>query len=79
MKKFNATILIVEDDRNDQFFIEQAFRNIGVTDPIQIVDDGAEAIAYMMGGKIFRPRNVRVSHIHHDRPEDAQGRWFRGA
>ena len=49
MKKYHATILIVEDDRNDQFLIVQAFKAIGVTDPIQVVGDGAEAIAYMMG------------------------------
>src|ERR1041385_8734520 len=49
MRKYHATILIVEDDQNDQFLIERAFRKIGVTDPIQIVGDGVEAIAYMMG------------------------------
>ena len=49
MKKYHATILVVEDDPNDQFLIEKAFRKIGVTDPIQVVGDGAEAIAYMMG------------------------------
>src|SRR3954463_6532049 len=49
MKKYHATILVVEDDPNDQFLIEHAFRKIGVTDPIQITCDGAEAIAYMMG------------------------------
>ena len=49
MKKFHATILVVEDDKNDQFLIERAFRKIGVTDPIHLVSDGAEAIAYMKG------------------------------
>ncbi len=49
MKKFHATILVVEDDKDDQIFIERAFRKIGVTDPILLVNDGAEAIAYMMG------------------------------
>jgi len=49
MKKYHATILVVEDDPNDQFLVEHAFRKIGVTDPIQVVGDGAEAIAYMMG------------------------------
>jgi CheY-like chemotaxis protein len=49
MKKYHATILIVEDDPNDQFLIETAFRKIGVKDPIQVVSDGTEAIAYMMG------------------------------
>src|SRR5688500_14341885 len=49
MKKYNATIMIVEDDPADQFLIQHAFRAIGVTDPIHYVGDGAEAIAYMMG------------------------------
>ena len=37
MKNYHATIMVVEDDSNDQFLIEQAFRKIGVTDPIQVV------------------------------------------
>lgn len=49
MKKYHATIMVIDDDPNDQFLIERAFRNIGVTDPIQIMADGAEAIAYMVG------------------------------
>lgn len=49
MKKYHATILVVEDDKNDQFLIERAFRKIGVKDPIQIVTNGDEAIAYMKG------------------------------
>ena len=54
MKKYHATILVVDDDPNDRMLVERAFRKIGVTDPIQIVGDGAEAIAYMMGeGKYY--------------------------
>ena len=34
MKKYHATIMVVEDDANDQFLIQDAFREIGVTDPI---------------------------------------------
>jgi CheY-like chemotaxis protein len=49
MKKLHPTILIVDDDQNDQFLIKNAFKKIGVTDPIHAVDDGAEAIHYMMG------------------------------
>lgn len=56
MKKYHATILVIEDDQNDQFLIERAFRTIGVTDPIQIVADGAEAICYMMGEGKFSDR-----------------------
>jgi CheY-like chemotaxis protein len=57
MKKFHATILVVEDDENDQFFIERAFRKLGVTDPIQIVGDGAEAISYMMAEGKYADRS----------------------
>ena len=56
MKKYHATILVVEDDPNDQMLIERAFRKIGVTDPIQIVGSGSEAIAYMMGEGKYRDR-----------------------
>ena len=56
MKKYSATILIVEDDPNDQFLMERAFRKIGVTDPIQMVSDGLEAIAYLMGQGKFSDR-----------------------
>ena len=58
MKKFHATILIVEDDPNDQLLIKHAFRQIGVIDPIQIVGDGAEAIAYMMGEGKYSDRQA---------------------
>jgi CheY-like chemotaxis protein len=56
MKKYHATIMVVEDDPNDQFLIVQAFKKNGVTDPIQVVGGGAEAIAYMMGEGKFSDR-----------------------
>ena len=49
MKNYHATILVVDDDPNDRFFIERAFRQVGVIDPIHTLGDGTEAIAYMMG------------------------------
>ena len=58
MKKYHSTILVVEDDANDQFFIQKAFRAIGVTDPIQVVNSGREAIAYMMGEGKFSDRKL---------------------
>jgi CheY-like chemotaxis protein len=56
MKKYFATILVVEDDKNDQILIEMAFRSVGVKGPIHVVNDGAEAIAYMMGEGKFANR-----------------------
>jgi CheY-like chemotaxis protein len=49
VKKFYATILVIDDNEDDQTFIVRAFRKIGVTDPIQVISGGNEAIAYMKG------------------------------
>ena len=58
MKHYHATIMIVDDDPNDLLLIERAFRKIGVKDPIQTVNGGAEAIAYMMGEGKYADRTV---------------------
>ena len=57
MKKYHATILVVDDDTNDLALIEGAFRAVGVTDPIHTVKDGREAIAYMMGEGKYSDRS----------------------
>jgi CheY-like chemotaxis protein len=49
MKKVNATLLIVDDNLDDQALMVRAFRKAGLTDPIHTVANGAEAISYMMG------------------------------
>lgn len=49
MGSYNKTILIVEDEEADGFFIENAFRDNGVTGPIHRVHSGSEAITYLMG------------------------------
>ena len=56
MKKYFATILVVDDDENDRLLIERALRAAGVTAPIYLASDGAEAIAYMMGEGKFAQR-----------------------
>jgi len=43
------TILLVEDDPNDVLLIRRAFRKSDVANPIQVVGDGEEAIAYLSG------------------------------
>lgn len=57
MKKYHATLLIVEDDPHDQYLLEHTFRQIGVTDPIHLVGDGVEAIEYMMGEGEYSDRD----------------------
>lgn len=49
MKPPAATILVVEDDPNDQLFIKEGLREAGAVCPIHVVSDGVEAIAYMRG------------------------------
>ena len=58
MKHYYSTIMVVDDDANDLFLIERAFRAIGVTDPIHTINGGQEAIAYMKGEGKFSDRNV---------------------
>jgi CheY-like chemotaxis protein len=58
MKKYNATILLVDDDAHFLLFVERAFRKNGVTSPIHTAHDGAEAIAYMMGEGKYADRTT---------------------
>ena len=58
MKKYFATILVVEDDKNDQFLIERALRAAKVVGPIHFASDGDEAIAYFMGEGKFANRQT---------------------
>jgi len=58
MKKYHATIMVVDDDSNDLLFIERAFRSIGVKDPIHTVSGGREAIAYLMGEGKYADRKT---------------------
>ena len=56
MKKYFATILVVDDDENDRLLIERALRAASVVSPIYLASDGAEAIAYFMGEGKFADR-----------------------
>jgi CheY-like chemotaxis protein len=58
MKKYHSTIMVVDDDPNDLFFIERAFREIGVKDPIHKISGGQEAISFMMGEGIYSNRSL---------------------
>lgn len=58
MKKYDATILLVDDDVDFLFLVERAFRRNGVSSPIHQVHDGEEAIAYMMGEGKYADRKT---------------------
>lgn len=42
-------ILLVEDDENDIFLIQRAFRRLDLPHTLQVVEDGEAAIAYLDG------------------------------
>jgi CheY-like chemotaxis protein len=42
-------ILLVEDDPNDIILIKRAFEKANITNPLQVVENGEEAISYLTG------------------------------
>jgi CheY-like chemotaxis protein len=49
MKILNRTILLVEDNEDDVFMMNRAFKKAQITNPIQLVGDGHSAIQYLSG------------------------------
>lgn len=52
------TVLLVEDDLNDIFLVKRAFKRAQVTNPLQVVTDGAEAIQYLQGKGKYADRRT---------------------
>jgi two-component system response regulator len=51
-----GTILLVEDEANDAFFMQWAMTRAGVVNPIHLANDGREAIDYCRGAGRFANR-----------------------
>jgi CheY-like chemotaxis protein len=49
MQTKDFTVLLVEDDLNDIFFVKRAFKIAKIENPLQVVTDGLEAIQYLRG------------------------------
>ena len=43
----NGTILLAEDDETDVLLLQRAFNEVGIANPLQVVNDGQEAIDYL--------------------------------
>ena len=56
MDRATASILLVEDDLNDVTLTQLAFEQARFTNPLQVVNDGEEAIAYLGGTPPFSDR-----------------------
>ena len=50
------TILQVEDDPNDVFFLQHAMKKAEVANPVQVASDGQQAIDYLKGAGKFADR-----------------------
>jgi CheY-like chemotaxis protein len=53
------TILLVEDDRNDEILTLDALNRSGVTNPIVVVRDGVEALEWLFSEGIHSHRDAR--------------------
>ncbi|HLO83534.1 MAG TPA: response regulator [Nostocaceae cyanobacterium] len=51
------TILLVEDDPRDVLLVQRAFRKAGITNALQVVNDGDAAVLYLSGQEPFHERN----------------------
>lgn len=51
------SILLAEDDENDVFFLERAFKAAGIENPLYITRDGQEAIDCLGGEGKYSDRN----------------------
>jgi CheY-like chemotaxis protein len=50
------TILLVEDNEDDQFFMKQAQQKAGIQNPMHIVHDGQQALDYLKGAGEYGDR-----------------------
>ena len=52
----SKAILLVEDDKNDAFFLQYAFEAAGIANPLVLIDDGQKAIDYLSGTGPYQDR-----------------------
>lgn len=58
MTKSAFTVLLVEDDPDDVFFLRDAFKKTGMPDALRVVRDGEEAVAYLLGQAAYADRTL---------------------
>src|SRR5919205_937131 len=56
MDRERGSVLLVEDDPNDVTLTQRAFARAGFANPLQIVNDGEQAIAYLAGDARYADR-----------------------
>jgi CheY-like chemotaxis protein len=56
MDRERGSVLLVEDDPNDVALTQRAFTRAGFVNPLQVVTDGEQAIAYLAGQPPYADR-----------------------
>lgn len=51
-------ILLVEDNSDDVFFMQRAFKAAAITNPLHVAEDGDKAIEYLSGAGKFADRTA---------------------
>jgi CheY-like chemotaxis protein len=49
-------ILVVEDDKDDVFFLQFAFEEAGISNPLRVLTDGQQVIDYLAGKEQYGDR-----------------------
>nr|RNJ70013.1 MAG: response regulator [Leptolyngbya sp. IPPAS B-1204] len=57
MNLVDHTVLLVEDDDNDVLFMERAFDQANLQNPIQVIPDGDRAVDYLSGVGLYGDRD----------------------
>jgi len=52
----SSTLLVVEDEENDVFFLERTISKAGIKNPVQVVRSGTQAVDYLSGSGEFEDR-----------------------
>jgi CheY-like chemotaxis protein len=56
MTTTNRTVLLVEDNEDDVFLMRRALQGARVVNPLQVAEDGQEAVDYLSGNGKFADR-----------------------
>lgn len=56
MNVTSQPVLLVEDDDNDVLFVQRAFKHAGILNPLEVVRDGDQAVAYLGGTGQYEDR-----------------------
>lgn len=52
------TILLVEDNEDDAFFMQNALREAGIANPLKVIEDGRRAVEYLAGNGEYADRTA---------------------